>query len=95
MILAPVSKKEKILLIMSSTCLWCDFCLRCLAAGSLAVSVTDMTAPVVGSSGGVYALVSAHLANVVMVIGKSLYSYNGSDKFQGTRSNWSTNQWHG
>lgn len=36
-------------------------------AGSLAVSVTDMTAPVVGSSGGVYALVSAHLANVVMV----------------------------
>ncbi|XP_048054391.1 rhomboid-related protein 3 [Megalobrama amblycephala] len=47
-------------------------------AGSLAVSVTDMTAPVVGSSGGVYALVSAHLANVVMVIGKSLYSYNGT-----------------
>lgn len=38
-----------------------------IAAGSLAVSVTDMTAPVVGSSGGVYALVSAHLANVVMV----------------------------
>ncbi|XP_057698821.1 rhomboid-related protein 3 isoform X3 [Corythoichthys intestinalis] len=37
-------------------------------AGSLAVSVTDMTAPVVGSSGGVYALVSAHLANVVMVM---------------------------
>uniref|UniRef100_A0A3B4EKF2 Rhomboid-related protein 3 n=1 Tax=Pygocentrus nattereri TaxID=42514 RepID=A0A3B4EKF2_PYGNA len=35
-------------------------------AGSLAVSVADMTAPVVGSSGGVYALVSAHLANVVM-----------------------------
>ncbi|XP_044795475.1 rhomboid-related protein 3 isoform X5 [Bubalus bubalis] len=36
-------------------------CLR-----SLAVSVADMTAPVVGSSGGVYALVSAHLANIVM-----------------------------
>ncbi|XP_028674703.1 rhomboid-related protein 3 isoform X3 [Erpetoichthys calabaricus] len=35
-------------------------------AGSLAVSVADMTAPAVGSSGGVYALVSAHLANVVM-----------------------------
>uniref|UniRef100_A0A4W4ENB3 Rhomboid-related protein 3 n=1 Tax=Electrophorus electricus TaxID=8005 RepID=A0A4W4ENB3_ELEEL len=35
-------------------------------AGSLAVSVADMTAPVIGSSGGVYALVSAHLANVVM-----------------------------
>lgn len=38
-----------------------------MSPGSLAVSVTDMTAPVVGSSGGVYALVSAHLANVVMV----------------------------
>ncbi|XP_066442369.1 uncharacterized protein [Eleutherodactylus coqui] len=35
-------------------------------AGSLAVSVTDMTAPLVGSSGGVYAIVSAHLANIVM-----------------------------
>lgn len=43
-----------------------------ITTGSLAVSVTDMTAPVVGSSGGVYALVSAHLANVVMV---SLYVY--------------------
>lgn len=41
--------------------------LRVIDTGSLAVSVTDMTAPVVGSSGGVYALVSAHLANVVMV----------------------------
>ncbi|XP_052455318.1 rhomboid-related protein 3-like isoform X2 [Carassius gibelio] len=37
-----------------------------ILAGSLAVSVADMTAPVVGSSGGVYALVSAHLANIVM-----------------------------
>ncbi|XP_063816964.1 rhomboid-related protein 3 isoform X2 [Pseudophryne corroboree] len=35
-------------------------------AGSLAVSVADMTAPLVGSSGGVYAIVSAHLANIVM-----------------------------
>nr|XP_006635286.2 PREDICTED: rhomboid-related protein 3 isoform X3 [Lepisosteus oculatus] len=35
-------------------------------AGSLAVSVADMTAPAVGSSAGVYALVSAHLANIVM-----------------------------
>ncbi|CAJ0951650.1 unnamed protein product [Ranitomeya imitator] len=35
-------------------------------AGSLAVSVADMTAPVVGSSGGVYAIASAHLANIVM-----------------------------
>ncbi|XP_071988005.1 rhomboid-related protein 3 isoform X3 [Engystomops pustulosus] len=35
-------------------------------AGSLAVSVADMTAPVVGSSGGVYAIVSAHLTNIVM-----------------------------
>lgn len=39
--------------------------------GSLAVSVADMTAPAVGSSGGVYALVSAHLANIVMVSASS------------------------
>ncbi|XP_045140127.1 rhomboid-related protein 1 isoform X5 [Echinops telfairi] len=38
-------------------------------AGSLTVSITDMRAPVVGGSGGVYALCSAHLANVVMVTG--------------------------
>lgn len=38
-------------------------------AGSLTVSITDMRAPVVGGSGGVYALCSAHLANVVMVMG--------------------------
>ncbi|CAB1337880.1 unnamed protein product [Coregonus sp. 'balchen'] len=36
-------------------------------ASSLTVSITDMRAPVVGGSGGVYALCSAHLANVVMV----------------------------
>ncbi|XP_069502223.1 rhomboid-related protein 1 isoform X2 [Ambystoma mexicanum] len=35
-------------------------------AGSLTVSITDMHAPLVGGSGGVYALCSAHLANVVM-----------------------------
>lgn len=40
-----------------------------LSAGSLTVSITDMRAPVVGGSGGVYALCSAHLANVVMVTG--------------------------
>ncbi|XP_021068359.1 rhomboid-related protein 3 [Mus pahari] len=42
-----------------------------VVAGSLAVSVADMTAPVVGSSGGVYALVSAHLANIVMLFLKT------------------------
>lgn len=41
-----------------------------LPAGSLTVSITDMRAPVVGGSGGVYALCSAHLANVVMVTGQ-------------------------
>ncbi|NXO69746.1 RHBL1 protein, partial [Phainopepla nitens] len=35
-------------------------------AGSLTVPITDMRAPLVGGSGGVYALCSAHLANVVM-----------------------------
>lgn len=39
--------------------------------GSLTVSITDMRAPVVGGSGGVYALCSAHLANVVMVTGRT------------------------
>ncbi|ETE64720.1 Rhomboid-related protein 1, partial [Ophiophagus hannah] len=34
--------------------------------GSLTVSITDMRAPLVGGSGGVYALCSVHLANVVM-----------------------------
>ncbi|XP_016093344.1 rhomboid-related protein 1-like, partial [Sinocyclocheilus grahami] len=38
----------------------------CIFSGSLTVSITDMRAPVVGGSGGVYALCSAHLANVVM-----------------------------
>ncbi|XP_023377066.1 rhomboid-related protein 1 isoform X1 [Pteropus vampyrus] len=41
-----------------------------LYTGSLTVSITDMRAPVVGGSGGVYALCSAHLANVVMVMGR-------------------------
>ncbi|MEQ2178818.1 hypothetical protein GOODEAATRI_018142, partial [Goodea atripinnis] len=51
-----------------STFLICLF-FSCLSipAGSLTVSITDMRAPVVGGSGGVYALCSAHLANVVMV----------------------------
>lgn len=40
-----------------------------LPTGSLTVSITDMRAPLVGGSGGVYALCSAHLANVVMVMG--------------------------
>lgn len=40
------------------------------------MSVTDMTAPVVGSSGGVYALVSAHLANVVMVSKRFISTLN-------------------
>lgn len=38
-----------------------------MPTGSLTVSITDMRAPLVGGSGGVYALCSAHLANVVMV----------------------------
>ncbi|XP_038618860.1 rhomboid-related protein 1 isoform X2 [Tachyglossus aculeatus] len=40
-------------------------------AGSLTVSITDMRAPVVGGSGGVYALCSAHLANVVLVTSRA------------------------
>lgn len=37
-----------------------------------------MTAPVVGSSGGVYALVSAHLANIVMVSTPLLWPFSAS-----------------
>ncbi|KAE8577459.1 hypothetical protein XENTR_v10004576 [Xenopus tropicalis] len=37
-----------------------------ILAGSLAVSVADTSAPAVGASAGVYALLSAHLANIVM-----------------------------
>ncbi|XP_013373220.1 PREDICTED: rhomboid-related protein 1 isoform X6 [Chinchilla lanigera] len=44
----------------------CALTLASAHAGSLTVSITDMRAPVVGGSGGVYALCSAHLANVVM-----------------------------
>ena len=35
--------------------------------GSLGTSVFDMDAFLVGSSGGVYALLAAHLANVLLV----------------------------
>ncbi|OBS82689.1 hypothetical protein A6R68_23332 [Neotoma lepida] len=48
-------------------------------AGSLTVSITDMRAPVVGGSGGVYALCSAHLANVVMVMGLPFWGELGWD----------------
>ena len=34
-------------------------------AGSLAVSITDPAVYLAGASGGVYALITAHLANVV------------------------------
>ncbi|KAF6126933.1 rhomboid like 1 [Phyllostomus discolor] len=46
-------------------------------AGSLTVSITDMRAPVVGGSGGVYALCSAHLANVVMVMRQPGWVWEG------------------
>ena len=35
--------------------------------GSLAVSVTDPTVYLAGASGGVYALIAAHVANLVVV----------------------------
>ena len=36
-------------------------------AGSLGTSVFDMDAVLVGASGGVYALLAAHLANILIV----------------------------
>jgi len=40
---------------------------RCVAAGSLATSVFDSDAVLVGASGGVYALIAAHLPSVFLV----------------------------
>lgn len=56
-------------------------------AGSLTVSITDMRAPLVGGSGGVYALCSAHLANVVMV---SSGGTSGGWAARGEVSGWAT-----
>ena len=41
-------------------------------AGSLGTSVFDMKAVLVGASGGVYALLAAHVANILLV---NLYSF--------------------
>ena len=37
------------------------------SAGSLGTSVFDMNAVLVGASGGVYALLAAHVANILLV----------------------------
>ena len=39
----------------------------CIVPGSLGTSVFDMDAVLVGASGGVYALLAAHLANILLV----------------------------
>ena len=43
------------------------FSISILAAGSLGTSVFDMNAVLVGASGGVYALLAAHVANILLV----------------------------
>ena len=43
-----------------------DVC-GCVATGSLGTSVFDKDAFLVGASGGVYALLAAHLANILLV----------------------------
>ena len=43
------------------------FSISVLAAGSLGTSVFDMNAVLVGASGGVYALLTAHVANILLV----------------------------
>jgi len=40
---------------------------RCSVLGSLGTSVFDSNVYLVGASGGVYALLAAHLANVMLV----------------------------
>jgi hypothetical protein len=44
-------------------------------AGSLGASISDPFSYLAGASGGVYALISAHLASVVIVIIDSLINY--------------------
>uniref|UniRef100_A0A6A7G437 rhomboid protease n=1 Tax=Hirondellea gigas TaxID=1518452 RepID=A0A6A7G437_9CRUS len=44
-------------------------------AGSLASSITDPTTYLVGASGGVYALVAAHLANVILNWGEMPFNW--------------------
>ena len=49
-----------------------------VVAGSLGTSVFDMKAFLVGASGGVYALLSAHLANILLV---SFFSVNTHGRY--------------
>lgn len=37
-------------------------------AGSLGTSITDPTVKLAGASGGVYSLITAHIATIIMVI---------------------------
>jgi len=46
-------------------CVWCRQCV--IPAGSLGTSVFDPRAVLVGASGGVYALLAGHLANILLV----------------------------
>ncbi len=43
------------------------YCLSYTISGSLGMSVFDMNGYLVGASGGVYALLAAHLANILLV----------------------------
>lgn len=45
-------------------------------AGSLGTSVFDMDVYLVGASGGVYALLAAHLANVLLVSANQFVAYS-------------------
>lgn len=53
-----------------------------VAAGSLATSLTDPKVYLAGASGGVYALVAAHIATIIMVIYNIIYIFCKKRKFR-------------
>ena len=55
----------------------CDF-----VTGSLGTSVFDMHACLMGASGGVYALLAAHLANILLVSSYIIYSFLQGNYFE-------------
>lgn len=48
-----------------------------VAAGSLATSLTDPKVYLAGASGGVYALIAAHIATIIMVSRPTRWSTDG------------------
>ena len=67
----------------------CDF-----VTGSLGTSVFDMHACLMGASGGVYALLAAHLANILLVSSYIIYSFLQGNYFEKWRSHLNFSRCH-